>query len=72
MTEKFLSPQDIKQLTGACTRKKQMQLLAANRVAFFVNARGWPVVPLMALAGSSTAKQATPPWQPNMNAIGRG
>jgi hypothetical protein len=74
MTEKFLSQNDIRVLTGACTRQKQKQMLGANRVVFFVNARGWPVVPVTALAGPSqvASKPASPQWRPDVNAITNG
>jgi Domain of unknown function (DUF4224) len=71
MSNTFLSEQDVKQLTGACTRKKQIQLLSANRLPFFLNARGWPVVPSAALTNQPVAV-VTKAWSPNPREIHRG
>jgi Domain of unknown function (DUF4224) len=72
MTDKFLTADDVKQLTGACTRKKQIESLAANRLVFFVNARGWPVVPLNAISSTPRLEKPVASWQPNLNHIPHG
>jgi hypothetical protein len=72
MTDKFLNAEEIKQLTGACSRRRQIEQLAANRLLFFINARGWPVVPVNAISPISQIEKSAASWQPNLNRVPRG
>jgi hypothetical protein len=72
MTDKFLNAEEIKQLTGACSRRRQIEQLAANHLLFFIDARGWPVVPINAISPVSQLEKPVTSWQPNLNRIYHG
>lgn len=50
MSSIFLSEEDMEKLTGRKRRAAQVSALKKMAVAFRVNAAGWPVVPVSAVA----------------------
>lgn len=68
MAEKlFLTPGsvvEVADLTGAHTRATQIRVLQKNGLRHFINAAGWPVVPLSAVhGGKPDPKEAR--WRSN-------
>lgn len=63
----FLSKDEVAFLTGWKNPKKQAAHLRSLGLVFFVNARGFPVVPRSAISGNLQAKNQTPniKWQPS-------
>jgi hypothetical protein len=47
----FLTRSQVRELTGAATRARQIDVLKRNGVPFIVNASGWPVVTVAAVEG---------------------
>jgi hypothetical protein len=61
----FLTRAQIRELTGAATRAKQIDVLKRNGVPFIVNAAGWPVVTVSAVEGRRGPEAvATAGWHP--------
>lgn len=63
MTETFLSREEISELTGAKTRRKQFAVLRTNGIRHYTNAAGWPVVARSAVEGEPPKREETR-WQP--------
>lgn len=51
----FLSRDQTRELTGAATRARQIDVLRRNGIPFVVNAAGWPVVTVSAVEGQRGA-----------------
>lgn len=63
----FLSRSQVAELTGARTRRRQIDVLVRNGIRHTINASGWPVVTLAAVEGRHEQEQ-TPKWTPNKRA----
>ena len=59
----FLSPDDLKALTGFATKAKQVEQLRRMGIPFFVNGQGRPVVTVAAIQGEKSEVVATA-WKP--------
>lgn len=66
MSATFLTREEVKELTGAHSRQRQIDTLRLQRVPFFVNAAGWPVVTRSVLSGDRAAPQAAGGWAPRV------
>lgn len=55
----FLEPEAVQALTGYRKASKQCQQLKAQGIAFFVNGRGAPVVPVSAIEGKAKPAPST-------------
>ena len=67
MAEAFLSKEEIYTLTGRKIPSKQIEQLKAQRLPFFVNALGRPVVARSVIEGTkSTAQQQKQAWAPGL------
>ena len=64
MASAFLTTDDVSTLTGCKLKSKQIETLRRMGVAFFVNARGVPVVPASAVNGGKSATQQKKGWSP--------
>lgn len=64
MSTTFLTREEVKELTAAHRRKRQIELLRAQRIPFFINAAGWPVVTRAAVQGRETTDSRTTGWTP--------
>lgn len=63
----FLTPAEIKELTGRSFRRLQIAQLEDMRIPFHVNALGNPVVVRANLTGTgATTKQADKGWKPRV------
>ena len=51
MSTTFLSSEELKELTGRCTKTKQIEALRTMGLAFWVNPIGKPVVARVAIEG---------------------
>lgn len=61
----FLTHEQVGELTGARTRKRQLENLRSNGIRHTINAAGWPVVTVAAVEGRAQAKQESPKlWRP--------
>jgi hypothetical protein len=62
----FLTPDELKTLTGRARRAAQIDALRRMGIAFWVNAAGRPVVAKAAIEGRAVANQVETPetWQP--------
>src|SRR5689334_22074432 len=47
----FLTRDEVAELTGGRTRAVQIRVLQSNGTRHFINASGWPVVPISAVTG---------------------
>ncbi|MNB71520.1 hypothetical protein D3C81_665770 [compost metagenome] len=56
---------DVADLTGAHTKRRQIQNLARNGVPHTINAAGWPVVMWSAVDGSAKKPEADSGWTSN-------
>jgi hypothetical protein len=61
----FLTRAQLRELTGAATRARQINVLKRNGVPFIVNAAGWPVVTVSAVEGRREAP-APQGWVPRI------
>jgi hypothetical protein len=64
MSTTFLSREEVKELTAAHWKKHQINILRTQRIPFFINAVGWPVVARAAIQGGSTPEAAG--WTPSV------
>jgi len=64
MSETFLTREEVKELTGAHSRQRQIDTLKQQRVPFFVNAAGWPVVSRSVLNGERAMPKKSEGWTP--------
>lgn len=60
----FLSRAEVDRLTGAKTRKKQIEVLRRNGIRHTLDAGGWPVVTRAAVEGRPAEAQDKR-WKPN-------
>jgi hypothetical protein len=62
----FLDPTQLRQLTGYARKGKQIEVLRARGIPFWVNGRGVPVVACSAVDGGpkAPAPAAATGWQP--------
>ncbi|ENB4187927.1 TPA: DUF4224 domain-containing protein [Stenotrophomonas maltophilia] len=69
VAEKIMRPGahgDVAELTGAHTKRRQIQNLARNGIPHTINAAGWPVVMWSAVDGSAKkAPEADGAWSSN-------
>ncbi|MFZ6712041.1 DUF4224 domain-containing protein [Undibacterium sp. TC9W] len=67
----FLPADEVRILTGKSWKSKQIEALKKMRIAFFVNALGYPIVTKTAVEGKKeeapTTKQWSPPDGPQTN-----
>ena len=63
MSETFLTPQEVRVLTGTTIKARQAQQLRAQGLPFWLNVRNEPVVPRAALTGAPSAP-APQVWEP--------
>lgn len=63
----FLSRSQVAELTGARTRRRQIDVLVRNGIRHTINASGWPVVTRAAVEGHAEPAQ-TAGWTPNKKA----
>ena len=59
----FLTHEQVRVLTGARTRKGQLDNLRMNGIRHTINAAGWPVVTVAAVEGRKESKVDTRPWR---------
>lgn len=57
----------VAEITGAHTKAGQLKVLRSNGLRHWLNAGGWPVVPLSAVDGIE-AHNADPGWKPRKSA----
>lgn len=63
----FLTRSQVRELTGAATRARQIEVLRRNGVPFVINAAGWPVVTVAAVEGQRGPEAVAPAgWQPRI------
>lgn len=67
----FLTPEEIKELTGVKQGKRgksrealQAAALRAMRIPFYINAVGRPIVVRAIIEGSEKKEEAAPSWEP--------
>lgn len=69
VTETFLTPQEVFDLTGFKTPRKQCEQLRKIAIPFFTNARGYPRVHRNSIdptQSKSKVQQTQPAWQPKV------
>jgi len=59
----FLTDEEVERLTGACKSVKQIEVLKQNRIHFYLNAQGRPIVARSAIDGSQKQAQNEQPWK---------
>jgi hypothetical protein len=59
----FLTPEELKQLTGCAWRDRQIAQLKRMGIAFWINAAGRPVVARAVIEGGKAAPQSRT-WEP--------
>lgn len=66
MSGTFLTKDEVAELTGLKTKKRQVEQLRKMGLPFWLNAAEAPIVPRSAIEGKATARQATPKpqWVP--------
>jgi hypothetical protein len=64
MSTTFLTREEIKELTAAHWKKHQIETLRAQRIPFFINAAGWPVVARTAVQGTGSTASNAAGWTP--------
>jgi Domain of unknown function (DUF4224) len=64
MNTTFLTREEVKELTATHWKKRQIDILRAQRIPFFINAAGWPVVTRAAIQGGWTTESRTVGWTP--------
>jgi hypothetical protein len=64
MSTTFLTREEIKELTAAHWKKHQIETLRAQRIPFFINAAGWPVVARAAVQGVGLNESNATGWTP--------
>ena len=60
----FLTPSEVRILTGRAHKEPQKAVLRANGIPYFVNAAGWAIVARTAVEGGKLPAPATPKWSP--------
>lgn len=67
MSETFLTPEEVRELTGYRQKKPQAAMLQEMGLRFWVNALGWPVVPRSAIDGlpanTKELESTKPTWK---------
>lgn len=62
----FLTHEQLKSMTGASTKRRQIENLRANNVPFTINAAGWPRVYKGWLDGETRQKPQARAWVPRV------
>ncbi|VVE20369.1 DUF4224 domain-containing protein [Pandoraea cepalis] len=62
----FLTPEEIRYLTGRQVKAKQVDALRRMGIPFFVNARGMAIVARVAIEGRATALPVFKGWKPKV------
>lgn len=64
----FLTPEEIKILTGWTSPKKQIEQLRKMGIPFYCNGRGKPIVvrAILDSGKTKTPENTTPKWNPNI------
>lgn len=78
MSDLFLAPNDIVSLTGVrggyrgkTREQRQIEVLRKQKIPFFINAAGRPVVAKAVIEGSAAPKHSAPlSWEPGIMAHG--
>ena len=60
----FITPDEMRQLTGFALKAKQIEQLRRMGIAFFVNGCGKPVVTVEAIEGTRKQEAQQVVWQP--------
>jgi biotin operon repressor len=60
----FLTPQELRDLTGFSIKAKQIEQLRRQGIPFFVNGHGRPVVTVAAVKGEKEETAAQKGWRP--------
>ncbi|WP_120967359.1 MULTISPECIES: DUF4224 domain-containing protein [unclassified Comamonas] len=70
----FLTPDEIKELTGVNTGKNgkkreelQVSALRTMKIPFYINAVGRPIVTRSTIEGSTRKKEQAPSWEPALS-----
>jgi len=61
----FLDRDEVITLTDARRKATQIRVLEANRITFFLNASGWPVVLRSAIEGGQRNEKPKQRWSSN-------
>ena len=62
----FLTPEEVRELTGFAVKAKQIEQLRRMGIPFFVNGCGRAVVAVSAIEGRKPEAAAQPGWQPRV------
>lgn len=60
----FLTPDEIKILTGRTRKQYQIEQLRKMRIPFYLNAAGWPIIAKAVIEGSQESVDSDKPWRP--------
>lgn len=60
----FLTPTEVRELTGFALKSKQIEQLRRMGIAFFINGSGRPVVTVAVVEGRKQESQILPTWHP--------
>lgn len=63
-TGTFLTREEVAELTGARTRRRQIEVLQNNGLRHVINAAGWPVVPRSAIDTPAAVSSPAEEWSP--------
>ena len=63
-TVEFLTPEQIKELTGAGTKARQIEVLRRNGIRHTIKCNGWPCVTTAAIIQDQAAQKEKAGWKP--------
>lgn len=63
MSDTFLSPEEVKELTGRSRKSLQIEQLNVMNIVFYVNAAGIPKVPREAMLGKKRVVVKNNTWE---------
>jgi hypothetical protein len=66
MSEKFLSRDDIREMTRTPQRARQVAFFVRNGIRHYVDEHGWPVVTWAAVEGQRDVPKSPPVWRSNL------
>jgi hypothetical protein len=76
MSDTFLSPEEVAELTGVLVGKRgktreqlQVEWLRTSGIPFWTNARGRPIIARAAITGRPETEQPKKKWQPKVLAM---